>query len=73
MVGFDINGLPQRLNCTSSTVDDDSSLSFGILTVKLGRMEDFCKAWPIASAMRPQKTRMSRVPLATWTTTIDIA
>jgi hypothetical protein len=32
-----------------------------------------CKAWPIASAMRPKKTRMLRVPLATWTTTIDIA
>ena len=32
-----------------------------------------CKAWPVASAMRPKKTRMLRVPLATWTTTIDIA
>jgi hypothetical protein len=32
-----------------------------------------CKAWPIASAMRPKKTRMLRAELATWTTTIDIA
>ena len=51
MVGFDINGLLHRLNCTSSTVDDDSSLPFGILAVKLGRVKDlsvgFLLVWQV--------------------------
>jgi hypothetical protein len=51
MIGFGIEGPLHRLNCTSSTADDDNSLPFGVLAVKLGRMEDlsveFLLVWQV--------------------------
>jgi hypothetical protein len=51
MVGFGIDGLLHRLDCTSSTTDDDNFLPFGVLAVKLGGMEDlsveFLLAWQV--------------------------
>jgi hypothetical protein len=53
MVGFGIDGPPYRLNCASSTADDKDSLPFGVLAVKLGRVEDlsveFLLVWQVRS------------------------
>lgn len=54
MVGFGIDGPLHRLDCASSTADDKDSLPFGVLAVKLGRVEDlsveFLLVWQL-----PQK------------------
>ena len=51
MVGFGIDGPLQRLDCTSSTTDDENSLPFGVLAVKLGGVEnlslEFLLVWQV--------------------------
>jgi len=51
MVGFGINGPLHRLDCASSTANGKDSLPFGVLAVKLGRVEDlsveFLLVWQV--------------------------